>query len=131
MTDWDQRQLCPDGSCTGLIGSDGLCKVCGHAAPNWGDERTRGLATGDDDADEEDDEDDEDDDGELDGDELAADSGDDDDDDDDEDEAEDEKDNVDDDAAYEWSRRKLCPDEACVGVLGPNNKCKVCGKGPG
>jgi hypothetical protein len=24
------RQLCPDGSCVGLLGSDGLCSVCGR-----------------------------------------------------------------------------------------------------
>ena len=28
----DERQLCPDGACTGLIGSDGKCKVCGASA---------------------------------------------------------------------------------------------------
>ncbi|HZS40735.1 MAG TPA: hypothetical protein VFF06_28075 [Polyangia bacterium] len=28
----DDRQLCPDGACTGLIGSDGKCKVCGLSA---------------------------------------------------------------------------------------------------
>ncbi len=122
MTDWDQRQLCPDGSCTGLIGSDGQCKVCGRAAPNWGDERTRGLATDDEDDSEDEDEDEGDDDEAPDA--QAAD--------DDADEEDDDKPHAaDDDAAYEWSRRKLCPDEACVGVLGANNKCKVCGKGPG
>ena len=41
--EWDQRQLCPDGGCVGVIGPDGTCKVCGRAAPNWGDERKRGL----------------------------------------------------------------------------------------
>ena len=30
MTEWDQRQLCPDGSCVGVIGDDGTCKVCGR-----------------------------------------------------------------------------------------------------
>jgi hypothetical protein len=24
------RQLCPDGSCVGVLGPDGLCSVCGH-----------------------------------------------------------------------------------------------------
>jgi hypothetical protein len=43
VTDWDHRQLCADGSCVGVIGSDGTCKVCGRAAPNWGDERMRGM----------------------------------------------------------------------------------------
>ena len=28
----------------------------------------------------------------------------------------------------DWSKRYLCPDGACVGVIGPDGKCKVCGK---
>ena len=28
----DDRQLCPDGSCTGLLGADGKCKECGKSA---------------------------------------------------------------------------------------------------
>ena len=28
----DDRQLCPDGACTGVIGSDGKCKECGRSA---------------------------------------------------------------------------------------------------
>jgi hypothetical protein len=27
-----ERRLCPDGACTGLVGSDGVCKVCGKSA---------------------------------------------------------------------------------------------------
>ena len=27
--DDDDRKLCPDGNCTGLLGEDGRCKVCG------------------------------------------------------------------------------------------------------
>jgi hypothetical protein len=27
--DDDDRKLCPDGNCTGLLGDDGRCKVCG------------------------------------------------------------------------------------------------------
>jgi hypothetical protein len=30
--DDDDRQLCSDGACTGLVGSDGKCKTCGRAA---------------------------------------------------------------------------------------------------
>lgn len=30
--DDDDRKLCSDGACTGLIGSDGKCKECGRAA---------------------------------------------------------------------------------------------------
>jgi hypothetical protein len=29
--DLDNRELCPDGSCTGVIGPDGRCKECGRA----------------------------------------------------------------------------------------------------
>ena len=28
-TDWDNRILCTDGSCIGVIGLDGHCKECG------------------------------------------------------------------------------------------------------
>ena len=28
----DDRQLCPDGNCIGIIGKDGRCKVCGTVA---------------------------------------------------------------------------------------------------
>jgi hypothetical protein len=104
MTEWDQRQLCPDGGCVGVIGPDGRCKVCGHVAPNRGDERNRGLAPADEgDADEDDDLDDGDD--QLEGGAAAApgDGGD-------------------------WDERKLCPDDACIGVIGDNGVCKVCGR---
>ena len=98
--DWDRRELCPDGSCTGLIGPEGTCKVCGRVAPNWGEERKRGTQD------------------------LA-----------DDDEVEDE---VDDDpikpatpvaiGGGEWTVRTLCSDGSCVGVIGADGKCKVCGK---
>jgi hypothetical protein len=73
--------------------------VCGRVAPNWGDERKRGLEATDDD--EEDDE-------------VAAD---------------------DDPIAPsakaelgEWKERKLCADGACIGVIGDDGTCRVCGK---
>lgn len=28
----------------------------------------------------------------------------------------------------EWARRVLCSDEACIGVIGPDGRCKECGK---
>lgn len=116
MTEWDQRTLCPDGACVGVIGDDGLCKVCGRAAPNWGDERKRGLAA-----------------------DVEADESDDDDDEyeDDEEDEEDDEDEDDDDEELqpespseigEWKDRKLCSDGACTGVIGDDNKCRVCGK---
>ena len=110
MTEWDQRLLCPDGGCVGVIGDNGLCKVCGRAAPNWGDERKRGLeadAAEDDDEYEDDDEEYEDEDEAEDDDELQPESP---------------------SEIGEWKERKLCPDGACVGVIGDDNKCRVCGK---
>ena len=98
--DWDRRELCPDGSCTGLIGPEGTCKVCGRAAPNWGDERKRGTQDIDDDEEEDDD-------------------------------------GVEDPVkpatkvaigGGEWNTRALCVDGACVGLIGTDGKCKVCGK---
>ena len=117
MSEWDHRQLCPDGACVGVIGPDGTCKVCGRAAPNWGDERKRGLLEPDEpvaertpqpskpkakakaqkraaggalyfDI-------------EPDG-KQAPDHG-----------------------PAEWEQRKLCPDDACIGVIGRNGRCKV------
>lgn len=130
MTEWDQRQLCPDGACVGVIGDDGTCKVCGRVAPNWGDERKRGLNPDEVDAADAADDDDEDDDEDFDdGDDVA---GDDDDDDDEDEEAED--DELDELAPAapasigDWTGRTLCPDGACVGVIGENGLCKVCGK---
>jgi hypothetical protein len=100
--DWNHRELCPDGACTGLVGPDGVCKVCGKAVPNWGDERMRGLQEEPADADEDRGEEDEDD-----------------------DEAYEDEDA---EAPAEWSERKLCDDGACVGVIGSDGKCTVCGK---
>jgi flagellar biosynthesis/type III secretory pathway M-ring protein FliF/YscJ len=68
-----------------------------------------------DDDDEDDDEEDEDDEEEDEDDEEEAE--------DDEEEAEDEDDEED-----EADDRKLCPDGACIGVIGPEGRCKVCGK---
>lgn len=94
VDEWDQREVCPDGACVGVIGPDGLCKVCGRAAQNWGDERKRGTV------------------------EPAPDP----------EAAEAAKPSADDTEDYEWSRRKLCPDDACVGVIGEGGTCKVCGR---
>ncbi len=120
MTDWDQRELCPDGACVGVIGPTGTCKTCGHAAANWGDERNRGLTPlpppDDVDADDDGDEDDEDDDDDIDDGQVVPDAM---------------------PSAHtalaaepqdgEWRARKLCPDDACIGVIGPDDRCKVCG----
>ena len=134
--EWDQRQLCPDGSCIGVIGPDGTCKVCGRAAPNWGDERKRGLIDPDE-QEERDihDEDDDDDDEGDDEDEHRDDDGEADDD-DDEDGGEDDDDDKGIAASGSavaaqpgaWSARQLCSDGACIGVIGPDGYCRVCGR---
>jgi hypothetical protein len=111
MTEWDTRQLCPDGGCVGVIGPDGTCKVCGRVAPGWGDERQRGLLAP---TDAEPDGD---------GDGLAG-----------------ERSGPDDDGPVlagvatssdaepeGWSERKLCSNGACIGVIGDDGRCSVCG----
>lgn len=113
VDDWDYREVCPDGSCVGVIGPDGTCKVCGRVSPTWDNERERGMVVdgqADPDAEMHDGEDDLDDaeDGEA---EAAAELG---------------PDASTDD--HEWSRRQLCPDGACVGLVGPTGACAVCGK---
>jgi len=32
------------------------------------------------------------------------------------------------DLDLEWEQRKLCSDEGCIGVIGPDGRCKECGK---
>ena len=127
--EWTERMLCPDGGCVGVIGAEGTCKVCGRVAPNWGEERTRGLSEAEPDADADDaPDDDDDDDDDPTGDAVRAGGygsapvgaidvadllpgaqaalGD----------------------AREWLDRKLCPDGACLGVLGPDGRCSVCAR---
>jgi hypothetical protein len=94
-SDWDQRQLCPDGACVGVIGDDGTCHVCGRAAPNWGDERRRGRRPT----------------GEV--------------------EPEIEQHVVATDlpaAPEDFEDRQLCPDGSCIGVIGDDGVCRVCGR---
>ena len=103
---WNERQLCPDGGCIGLLGEDGRCKVCGKgkkravkAAPALAPARPAAPAAiavapepkipEDDPA-------------------LVA--------------------AATDMAASLVEDRKLCPDGACVGVIGSDGTCTVCGK---
>ena len=32
------------------------------------------------------------------------------------------------DENIDWDKRVLCSDESCIGVIGPDGKCKECGK---
>jgi|SRR5579872_6675042 len=97
-----QRRLCPDGACVGLIGDDNRCKECGAFA-----------GTGTD---------------------PAADSGA-----DTWDGAKDGSDDatlprtlgdvarLDDGSTFDPARR-LCSDGACLGIVGADDRCNVCGR---
>ena len=109
--DFASRRLCPDGSCIGVIGADGRCKVCGKA----GEGPVVAVEPG-----------------------LADAGGDDDEDEDETDETDEDQDDQDDDgehapaaAAPAWDDRELCPDGSCIGVIGPNGRCKECGRPAG
>ncbi|HEY8927196.1 MAG TPA: hypothetical protein VIU64_22590 [Polyangia bacterium] len=90
-----QRHLCPDGSCTGLVGPDGRCGVCGL---DGGPPPERGAAVASDRQSRP----------------VVETSG---------------------GVAAEGAEgggfdagRKLCDDGACVGVIGPDGRCGVCGR---
>jgi hypothetical protein len=89
--DWENRTLCSDESCIGVIGPDGRCKECGklneESQPAESDE-PQGVAEPDNDI------------------------------------AESEPAQADND----WENRTLCSDGSCIGVIGPNGRCKECGK---
>lgn len=94
-SDWDQRQLCPDGGCIGVIGGDGTCNVCGRVAPNWGDERRRGKKST----------------GEVEPVVEAAVVA-----------------HATPAAPDDFDDRALCPDGGCIGVIGDDGTCNVCGR---
>ena len=98
---WSLRQLCDDGACTGVIGADGRCKVCGRAAQNWGDERRRGLLDEDAEA--------------LPPAEAPARA------------AKRTRPSTGTGGGGDFEARRLCPDGACVGLLDARGVCKVCG----
>jgi hypothetical protein len=103
--DWDNRVLCSDGNCIGVIGPNGRCKECGLSyegdlpaaapekadsaetlpaePPSSGQENTETGA----------------------GEEQAASASD-----------------------ADWENRRLCSDGNCIGVIGPDGKCKECGR---
>ncbi len=99
-SDWDNRVLCNDGNCIGVIGSDGRCKACGkkydsdlpemsyseNEDQTVAQEEDRPSATA-----------------EINEANAAP---------------------IDD----EWKNRVLCSDGNCIGVIGPDGNCKQCGK---
>ena len=102
--DWENRILCSDGNCIGVIGPDGCCKECGQryegdlpaglpenevsteAAPPETVTSPEETATTEP---------------------LEAQSS----------QTSDE----------EWENRRLCIDGNCIGVIGPDGRCKECG----
>ena len=110
--DLERRFLCADGNCIGIIGADGRCKLCNTpiapeeieaferaTASRLDDSFERISATSIDEGAE--------------GDSQPDDEG------WDEDDA--------DDAPPALEDRVLCPDGGCIGVVGPDGRCKVCG----
>lgn len=97
-SEWEQRQLCPDGACVGVIGPDGTCKACGRVAPNWGDERRRGQRAS----------------AELEIETAPVETA--------------EVSTPATESPDDFEARQLCPDGACIGVIGASGKCNVCGR---
>jgi hypothetical protein len=100
--EWERRTLCSDGNCIGVIGPDGNCKECGKPydgeLPEMGD-----FKESDSNVNEPEDTTDG-----ADGEDAAS------------------EDTEDFDEA--WENRRLCSDGSCIGVIGPDGKCKECGK---
>lgn len=102
--EWESRRLCNDGNCIGVIGPDGCCKVCGK--PYAGELPDTEIPES-----------------------ITAQSID----------VSQKTSPVpnheepsahapDENADSEWKNRRLCSDGNCIGVIGPNGCCKVCGK---
>ena len=110
--DPSKRRLCPDGACVGVIGDDGRCRVCGRAAdgsaPPSASARVDAGAMADDES-------------------VAG-----------MDDAADQPGRDDatvqaagDGAAGFRPDRPLCDDGSCVGVIGGDGRCSVCGRAQG
>jgi hypothetical protein len=94
-----RRKLCPDGSCVGIIGSDGKCTVCGTADPG-GDAEVAATPW-----DREDDQNE--------ASEVAP---------------SEESLGTESSATGFDPNRRLCSDDACIGVIGKDNRCSECGR---
>jgi len=109
-SDWEKRILCSDGNCIGVIGSNGHCKECGKKYEGTLPEdhflQKDVPSPADNSLEEEHPSDEEDISHNTAGlnemDESPADN--------------------------DWEKRILCSDGNCIGVIGPDGKCKECGK---
>ena len=110
--DWQNRILCSDGNCIGVIGPDSRCKECGRPFTGQLPDDLQSAQTAvahdpvEPDADES----------------GAADAH--------QDNAweQHEPDDHSDDHDDEWVQRRLCSDGNCIGVIGDDDLCKECGK---
>ena len=107
--DWERRTLCVDESCIGVIGPDGKCKECGKPFTGQQKENIPSTHDGDKSSYEKSHANDEQDESPP-----------------EEDRTEDEEDETLSD--IDWETRTLCLDESCIGVIGPDGRCKECGK---
>ncbi len=103
---WEERILCSDESCIGVVGPDGRCKECGrpYEGPLPLPSQPAPAAQPIDAADMPE---------ETQAEEKPA------------EETEGSDAQIDDEA---WQARKLCRDESCIGVIGPDGRCKECGR---
>jgi hypothetical protein len=103
-----KRRLCPDGGCIGVVGDDGRCRVCGRDAGGAKSAAASSPATVSAAAD----------------DDTAFDGGSD----DDASDSELAADAAEPGAPAFDSARRLCSDGSCVGLIGADGKCNVCGQ---
>jgi hypothetical protein len=97
--DWENRTLCSDESCIGVIGPDGRCKECGRPferPPGEENDAVQSDSRPMEDAP------------------APA--------------TDDTPSPPDSDSDDAWESRTLCSDESCIGVIGPDGRCKECGK---
>jgi hypothetical protein len=115
--EWEQRRLCRDESCIGVIGPDGRCKECGlpfEEGPSDRIEEEPGMENMEASETEEESE-------EYETEEEFKE-------DETEEQLEDVEENGEEALDLEWEQRTLCSDESCIGVIGPDGRCKECGK---
>jgi hypothetical protein len=98
--DWSQRRLCPDGNCIGVIGPDGRCKECGRPAEGPAPEADVPTSAEESDVAREP---------------VAT-------------AYHAPTDHTPADGDDDWSQRRLCPDGNCIGVIGPDGRCRECGR---
>lgn len=110
-SEWARRTLCRDESCIGVIGKDGRCKECGlEFGSGWtpsepGDSpQSDSAVNGSQEMEDSEPQ-------------IADDDGIDDD-------LYGESDQT--DVDHDWSKRTLCRDESCIGVIGKDGRCKEC-----